>query len=156
MTSYQFKCTGESGTGHRTFGILHKSSDGLLFVGPHPVSRMLDGYVGRFMEFHVWFPNEGEVTTPMDPKIKPLVEALNQTGVQTVESCQGHWNDLSNGRLPYPYITFISGTPVLNDGWFVEDEGWGVSRLRLPEAGSEAELEIAQAKIDELVQKIRS
>ena len=37
----------------------------------------------------------------VEPEIKPLVEAMNKTGViRTVGSCHGHWN----GSAPYVYF----------------------------------------------------
>ncbi|WP_413207938.1 hypothetical protein [Rhodospirillum sp. A1_3_36] len=45
---------------------------------------------------HTW-QNE-----PIDPRIKPLVDAMNATGrIQTIASCEGHWN-----RYSTPYVYF--------------------------------------------------
>ncbi len=58
---------------------------------------------------------------PIEPRIRPLVEALNGTGlVQTFTSCEGHFGDGPPARWP--------GTEQANVGFFLR-EGVPESRL---------------------------
>ncbi|MCF8482172.1 MAG: hypothetical protein K9H25_17245 [Rhodospirillum sp.] len=48
---------------------------------------------------------------PVDPRIKPLVDAMNATGrIQTIASCEGHWN-----RYSTPYVYFHCSTKTASE-----------------------------------------
>lgn len=127
-----------------------------IFLCDLPLEEVLKQWDGYFVEVHCWSPTPSP-DWPIEPSIKPLVEALQKHGVKTLSSCEGHLDeDHGLGRERYPIISFTGLLPecmwdiIIRYGWIVIDWPDGTRSLKITrEAKDEEELkELQQSAMD--------
>jgi len=111
-------CAGFTG-----YGVL-RVIDGEIFIDDGVLLNGLRQFDGRKVMYEFVFPEEAEYE--VDEKIRPLVKAMQEKGIRTLGSCQGHVGLSESGREQHKaYVGFYAqdAPPVpasIPEGWTLE------------------------------------
>lgn len=117
---------GRPGAGTQGVGII-RIVDGQPYVDEVPLWRMLEQFQGRFAEIAFFFPADVPlVYQTCDEHILPLVQALNEKGVRTFSSCEGHLEERFGYLVSHPFV-WVHLADFQKSGLGIPEE-WEMSR----------------------------
>lgn len=113
--------------------------DGCLILCDCNVIDLAREFEGKWVEIAICSPQPPD-ETPLDPHIEPLVRKLQDIGVTTISSCDGHM-DHARWRAPFVATWGKPSIPVAST-WEWEQIGANIYHLRAKgDATNQQELE---------------
>lgn len=154
MDTYHYKLVQPDGTTiWRQHGVVQVINGRLYFYDGNMDDFFLP-FVGKHVEI-VLTPTDYD--WPIDPKIQPLVEAMQRIGLQTFASCEGH---IDFYPPPYPWVAFhktdTPPAPPDGYGWMLDTGPYGDYSVwrTINKATTETELTKLQESISELAKAL--
>ena len=141
---FSLKLVGQ-GYSIREYGLLRILDGQVLLCGTH-LATFAKEFDGKWVELAICTPNPPD-PTPMDDLIAPMVAKLQERGITTVSSCQGHIDPEIWWRHPFVTCWGKPDVPVAST-WAITEVGlnlWNLHAIGL--ANNEEELAALQAKI---------
>ena len=163
---------GRDGSGTEGVGII-RFVDGHPYIDEVPFLKLLEQFQDKYCECAFFFPAKvPKVYQTCDEHILPLVQALNEKGVRTLSSCEGHMEERFGYSIARPFVCVhlddwrksglqvpegweMSRTPVETD-LNIESDATVASLQMKTSAANEEELKEVHRKTVELAEAIRA